>query len=1076
MAATALFALHLMGPVVSSPQSPADTTRAFVFRGATDSALALIATRTPDSLRAALSDLRRSASIAKTDSSRTNDLVFATRLAARYADAWSDSFFVREIARFAASSPVQQRSWALADSLRRAGVTAAARVGVPAAIKLWRRSARAFRSLNDSAGLGSASGNIGAGYYLAGSLDSATAYLERARRLAISVGDRRTEANAVGTLGSVNKDRGNFQQAHALYERALSLRLKSGDGRGAASDRNNLGLIAQELGALDEARADFVAALADNRSGSRAHSAALNLANLATLATLTGDSPGADSLYRQALAIHDSLGELDDQAVVLHDLGLLQMRRADYDGAMKSLRRALTLTDSTGAALEHISEMSDLALLQASRGDLGDGLSILRSAQRAASSARAPAALLARLALTSGDLRFALNTMPEAERDYAHAADLAAAAGDRSLQADAERGRGLLLDRRGRYGDAGVAFAASVRDDQATGDVRAAAAGLLWLGYVQSEAGDMARARRSLNRARAQMHSVGDVAGEAASLSSVGDLEVRVHAPPAAEVAYRRGIELLGARPAPEVAWRLHAGLGEALRARGALPAASVELEAAIASIEHTAAKLRVAEDRESYRADKWDAYATLALNERQRGRVDEAFAVSERLRARQALEQMDRGTVSYTKHDDAAALQEQTLRHRIGELTSMVAGADGPGGALRGVGADSPERDAARAALDELERKYEDFVRDERERNPESVRRVETANASAADVRAELHADEVLLEYLITDSTSTVFVLTRDSVAALDLGLHRREVASLIDYARDAIAHPGVHGEAAWRAPLRRLYRLLVLPVQDAGFLRGRRRLIVVPHAELHFLPFAALMPPGEGDHFLVENVAVLTAPSASLWLRLTRRAVSAAGAVLALAPHRDVLRASRREVDAIADIYGTSTTVLRDAAATREAFEAGAPASSVIHLATLGVLNKQNPLFSFVELSPRGADDGRLTVAEVLALRLHARLVSLSACQTALGSGALADVPAGDEWVGFTSAFLRAGARDVLATLWPVEDNATATLMTEFHRGFAGGAPAADALAQAQRAAIRDPGRAAPFQWAGFVVTGAR
>jgi CHAT domain-containing protein len=76
----------------------------------------------------------------------------------------------------------------------------------------------------------------------------------------------------------------------------------------------------------------------------------------------------------------------------------------------------------------------------------------------------------------------------------------------------------------------------------------------------------------------------------------------------------------------------------------------------------------------------------------------------------------------------------------------------------------------------------------------------------------------------------------------------------------------------------------------------------------------------------------------------------------------------------------------------------------------------------------------------------------------------------------VGFTSAFLRAGARDVLATLWPVEDNATATLMTSFYRSFEGGSNPADALAAAQRAALHDPARAAPFQWAGFVLTGAR
>ena len=70
----------------------------------------------------------------------------------------------------------------------------------------------------------------------------------------------------------------------------------------------------------------------------------------------------------------------------------------------------------------------------------------------------------------------------------------------------------------------------------------------------------------------------------------------------------------------------------------------------------------------------------------------------------------------------------------------------------------------------------------------------------------------------------------------------------------------------------------------------------------------------------------------------------------------------------------------------------------------------------------------------------------------------------------------FLRAGARDVLASLWPVEDEATATLMTSFYGNFRSGANGANALAEAQRAAIRDPSRSAPLRWAGFVMTGAR
>jgi CHAT domain-containing protein len=314
------------------------------------------------------------------------------------------------------------------------------------------------------------------------------------------------------------------------------------------------------------------------------------------------------------------------------------------------------------------------------------------------------------------------------------------------------------------------------------------------------------------------------------------------------------------------------------------------------------------------------------------------------------------------------------------------------------------------------------------------------------------------------------------DTLVAIDLHVGRHELAGLVDFARDAIRRSG-HGTPGWREPLRRLFDLLIGPAEDAGVLRGKDHFIIVPHAELHLLPFAALIPTSGNSRFLVERATILTAPSASMWVRLTRRYRDASPvSVLALAPRADVLPASRREVDGIEHLFGSSATVLRGGGATREALLARAPSSAVIHLASLGVLNKHNPLFSFVELSPQDTDDGRLAVTDVLALRLNARLVTLSACQTALGAGSMADVPAGDEWVGFTGAFLRAGAQDVLASLWPVEDDATATLMISFYRGFRSGSPAADALAAAQRAAIQDPARADPFRWAGFVMTGAR
>jgi len=216
---------------------------------------------------------------------------------------------------------------------------------------------------------------------------------------------------------------------------------------------------------------------------------------------------------------------------------------------------------------------------------------------------------------------------------------------------------------------------------------------------------------------------------------------------------------------------------------------------------------------------------------------------------------------------------------------------------------------------------------------------------------------------------------------------------------------------------------------------------------------------------------------PSASVWLRLRERPTRpASGNVLAFAPRVDALPGTRMEVAAIGRIYGERARVLVGAEASRAAFRAAAPQGEILHLATFGVLNKDNPLFSYVELASKGADDGRLEVHDVFGLELHARLVVLSACQTAVGAGALADVPSGDDWVGLVRAFLFAGAGHVVATLWPVEDRATARLMQRFYEEMAAGRSEPEALAVAQRAALRNPGTASPFYWAGFELVGGR
>jgi CHAT domain-containing protein len=1068
-----LLSLPLVAALVGLGQDPGGPDALIVLtRTGSDSALIARVHERPDDVREAL---RRLFARAASSPDPTEPLAAAAHLASGYAVAWRDSLLVRQVARFGAWSPAERRQKVLADSLRLAGNQALGRAGVDPALKDWRESLRRSQQLGDSVGMGAALGNIGAGYYQADELDSAAAYFDRARVVAGGIGDRRTEGNAVGALASVHADRSEPRQAAELYARAAELRTLTGDDRGAAADRNNLGLISQNLGDLDGAGRSFSQALAANRQAGRDEAAAVNLVNLGNLASLVGDYPQAAAHYGEALALDRAHQNRAGAAAVLHDLGLLELQRGNYRAALGRLQEALAIYQVIGPVAEEIGVRRDLATAAAAMGNLQGALLQLGRAEHLAAVTAAAAASLAQLALARADLAVVFNDFSEASRQYTRAERLSRRASDARGAADAERGAALLFLLRQDYQRAGAGLELALRAEESAGDARSAALTRLLLGVTLTQQGDTTNARGALTRAVTDFQTLGDGAGEAAAWNALGDLAAADGVPLVAESLYRRGLVSLGGRAAPGVSWQLHAALGRALQDRGSGEEAGRELRAAVLEVERMSGTLPLEERRAAFLADKWDVYAQLARVELARGRPDSAFEASERLRARLLLDLLARGRVDPGGTNDSLTAREQDLRSRINALTRTLE-AQGSGGAgLRGPLGSDTSSGAAREALARAQQAYAALLLQIREARPEYARLVSGEIPPVTKVRATLAPDEALLEYLVSDSTSVVFIVTRDTVTAIDLGVSQHELATLVDFCRGVLATAG-RGTTRdlWRAPLRRLHRYLIEPVEASGLLAGKRALLIAPHAELHYAPFAALLGPAGPEAYLIQRYRLTVIPSASVWLQLHDRARAGVSGVLALAPRVDALPGSAAEVAAIGRIFGPRTQVLVGPAASKQTLRDAAAEQQIIHFATYGVLNKDNPLFSFVELAPAGRDDGRLEVHDVFGLRLHAQLVVLSACQTALGAGALADVPAGDDWVGLVQAFLSAGASNVMATLWPVQDRATADLMTRFYTALAAGQPESEALAEAQRATLRNAATAHPFYWAGFTMSG--
>jgi CHAT domain-containing protein len=312
------------------------------------------------------------------------------------------------------------------------------------------------------------------------------------------------------------------------------------------------------------------------------------------------------------------------------------------------------------------------------------------------------------------------------------------------------------------------------------------------------------------------------------------------------------------------------------------------------------------------------------------------------------------------------------------------------------------------------------------------------------------------------------VFVLTREQLRTHVTRLPRRDLAAKVALVRDLVLRRGDE----WRAPAASLAGHLLEPLEKAGWLEGRRHLYLVPHGVLHHLPFA-LLPHGPKGLPLVEEHELTFLPSAgSLVLKHGTR--NPPGTVLAVAPRSPRLRFAGPEARAVVEAHAEPRRLLLGEAATESAFKSAAPGFRVLHLATHSRWNRLNPLLSGLDLEPGSGDDGRLEVHEILGLRLGASLVTLSACETALGSDLLGAVPAGDDFVGLTRAFLHAGSGAVLASLWEVDDRSTPELMRAFYGRLATVGPAT-ALAAAQRSMLTGgTALSHPYHWAAFVLVG--
>ena len=887
--------------------------------------------------------------------------------------------------------------------------------------------------------------------------------------MALASGDSSAVARADTWLGFTAWKQGKGARARSVGEAALAMKIRLGLKADLFRSYNQLGLVAWTGGRFSDASILFIKARESAEAVNDSISIAKAIANLGLVHADVGEFAKArqefQSLSRAAHAGNDTVAEGNS----LSNLGMVETRDGNPAAAIPLLERARVLYSAIGSPGGEESVLGQLGSAYASMGEPQKAIAYMDSAvavARAHDLVREESEdlqIYAEVLGEAGDYQAAIRHLDRA-RTLSESAGLESRAGDIALaqaRALAAISRNdLALDRAREataiHKKAGAKFE-EMQDHLLVAEIAQAA------GH-SDRARDELRSASEIARALALPIATENVAlGTARVADLSGDGPAALRALPA-DLTFKR----MGLQAAAEA---------EALRARAFArlrqwPEAASAGKRAVASLQTIRERLGEGPLRAAYTSDKARVYADLVVALLKLGRTSEAFEVADAARGRTLLEHLSviRGNVKATAGD---LVEADRLLRRIDYLAERLRLADTVKSPDRAV-AMRNDLLALSARLASAQREYEDRIATVAQTDPRGATLLGFANVSFNDIQKSLGASEMLVEYLAVDDQLLIFAATRDTVFAVSSKVSLDGLANRVRLASDLLRKST--SAAAGREVLRELYDIVIGPVERMKIAKDGSVLIVVPHSVLAYLPFAALLAP-DGRR-LVESHPLLELPSAAAlpFLRAEERGSTAARSVV-LAPFPDELAGTAEEASVVQNST-TNALSFVGARATEAQLRQALAGSRVVHVASHAVLDQINPMFSHLELAPAPkripTDDGSLEVHELLGIPVHSQLVYLSGCETGVGAAWSTSFRRSQDYATLSQAMLFAGAQNVVATLWRIDDLGASVFARRFYAALATH-DVTGALAVAQREMIRDPRYAAPRYWAGYTISGA-
>jgi CHAT domain-containing protein/tetratricopeptide (TPR) repeat protein len=869
-----------------------------------------------------------------------------------------------------------------------------------------------YRRSGDRDGEADTVNNIGMIYYSLGETQTALEKFNEALPIIRVLGDRRGEATALNNIGIVYHSLGQTQKALEKFNEDLPIRRALGDRRGEANAINNIGMVYHSLGEMQKALEKFNEALLIRRALGDRRGEATALNNIGATYRTLGETQTALEKYNEALPILREVGERGREAATLNNIGMVYYSLGEMQKALEKYNEALPILRAIGDRSVEATTLSNV-----------------------------------------GAVYRALGETQKALEKFNEALPIIRAVGGRSSEAATLSNIGMVYHSLGETQKALEHYNEALPISRATGDRNREAATLLGIARAEQKRGNLTQARQTLEQAISIVESV---------RASIGSQELRASFFASRQDFYESYIEVL-------------------MQMHKQNPSASFE-----------------------------------AL----------ALVVSERARARSLLELLTEARADIRQGVDSSLLErERSLQQRLNAKAAAQV-------RLLNRKHTPEQADAAAKEIAAITAEYEEIQGEIRARSPRYAALTQPQLLNLTEIQQQaLDEDTLLLEYALGEQRSYLWLVSQRSIDSYELPPRAELEAATRRVYELLIARPkrGTPPDPQLIAQARMLSRMLLGPV--ASRLGGKRLVVVAPGA-LSYLPFAALPAPEDekrpagGYEPLIAKNEVVTVPSASV-LSVIRRETAGREratksiAVLAdpvfeasdprlaqaknpsaeppVAPAADAelseltrsirtmnfsgaragftrLPFSRREAESVIALTPRGTGLKATDFSASRALAKSRQLSQyrILHFATHGLLNSERPelsglVFSLVDREGK-PQDGFLRLHEIYNLQLNADLIVLSACETGLGKEIK-----GEGLIGLTRGFMYSGAPRVVASLWNVDDFATAELMKLFYqRMLKDGMSAGAALRVAQLELSGQKRWASPYFWAGFVLHG--